>query len=598
MIAHFFTSNGLLQIALYFAVLFACVKPLGSYMAKVYMGKPVILTKIFGPIERLLYNISGVKPTDEMTWQKYAAAVILFSFGSLLLLFFILLFQGSLPFNPQGFSNLTPDLAFNTAVSFVTNTNWQSYGGESTMSYFSQFVGLTVQNFVSAAVGMAVMVALIRGISRKKTPLIGNFWVDVARTNLYILLPMALLWTVILGSQGVVQTFSSYPSAQTVESQHLDAKTDESGSVTREAQDVTEQSLAVGPAAAQIAIKQLGTNGGGFFNANSAHPFENPTPLSNFFEVLAILLIPAALCYTFGVMVGDRRQGWSVLAAMTVIFVPLLFSCAYFEQGGNPKFAALGIDQTASELQAGGNMEGKETRFGITNTALWATATTAASNGSVNGMHDSFTPMGGFVPLFMMQFGEVIYGGVGSGLYGMLVFVIITVFIAGLMVGRTPEYMGKKIQAFEIKMASIAILVTPIAVLICAAIASVTTAGLAGPLNPGAQGFSEILYAFTSAGNNNGSAFGGLTANTPFYNTLLGICMLIGRFWIIIPVLAIAGSLAQKNTVPLSAGTLPTHTPLFIAFLVGTVLLVGVLTYLPADALGPFAEHFNLYSSK
>jgi len=598
MMTQFFTTNGFIQIAIYFAVLFALVKPLGGYMAKVYMGKPTFLTMILGPVERLLYTIAGVKPADEMTWQKYAAAVILFSFASLLLLFFMLLFQGSLPFNPQGFSDLTPDLAFNTAVSFITNTNWQSYGGESTMSYLSQFAGLTVQNFVSAAVGMAVMVALIRGLSRKKTPLIGNFWVDMVRGNLYILLPMALLWTAILGSQGVVQTFASYPSAQTVEIQHLDEKKDDAGKVTQQAQDIKEQSIAVGPAAAQIAIKQLGTNGGGFFNANSAHPFENPTPLSNFFEVLAILLIPAALCYMFGVMVGDRRQGWALLAAMTVIFVPLLFTCYYFEQGGNSKFAALGIDQMASHLQPGGNMEGKETRFGIANSALWATATTAASNGSVNSMHDSYTPMGGFVPLFLMQFGEVIYGGVGSGLYGMLVFVIITVFIAGLMVGRTPEYLGKKIQAFEIKMASLAILVTPLAVLICAGIASVTDLGKAGMLNPGAQGFSEILYAFTSAGNNNGSAFGGLTANTPFYNTLLGLCMLIGRFWIIIPVLAIAGSLAQKNTVPTSAGTLPTHTPLFIAFLVGTIVLVGVLTYLPADALGPIAEHFNLYSTK
>ena len=598
MIAHFFTTNGLIQIALYFAVLLACVKPLGGYMARVYMGQPVFLAKILGPIERLLYSIAGTKPDQEMTWQKYAAAVILFSFGSFVLLFLILVFQSALPFNPQGFSDLTPDLAFNTAASFITNTNWQSYGGESTMSYFSQFVGLTVQNFVSAAVGMAVLVALIRGLARKNTDKIGNFWVDMVRTNLYILLPLALLWTAILGSQGVVQTFASYPNAQMMEAQDVAEVRDATGNVTTKADHVTEQSLAVGPAASQIAIKQLGTNGGGFYNVNSAHPYENPTGISNFFEMLALILIPTALCYTFGVMVGDRRQGWAVLAAMTVIFVPLLLTCLYFEQGGNPKFATLGIDQTASDLQAGGNMEGKETRFGVANSVLWAAATTAASNGSVNSMHDSFTPMGGFVPLFLLQFGEVVYGGVGSGLYGMLMFVVITVFIAGLMVGRTPEYLGKKVQSFEMKMSSIAILVTPLAVLIGTAIACLTEAGKAGMLNPGAQGFSEILYAFTSAGNNNGSAFAGLSANTPFYNTALGICMLIGRYWIIVPVLAIAGSLAQKNTVPPSAGTLPTHTPLFIAFLVGTVVLVGVLTYASADALGPIAEYFNLYSSK
>lgn len=590
----FLTSNSLLQIGLFFLVLLVCIKPLGTYMAKVYNYEPFFLAGILGPIERLFYAIAGVDAKSEMTWQNYAAAMIIFSAGSFVILFLMLLFQSALPLNPQGFGDLTPDLAFNTAVSFVTNTNWQSYGGESTLSYFSQMAGLTVQNFVSAAVGMAVMVALIRGIIRKNTDRIGNFWTDMVRGNLYILLPLSLVWAVLLGSQGVVQSFSAYPNAQMVEMQHVDQKKDDSGNVTQEAQEITKQSIAIGPAASQIAIKQLGTNGGGFFNANSAHPFENPTPFSNFLELLAILLIPAALCYSFGKMVKDTRQGWAILIAMTVIFVPLVFTCLYFEQNGNPKFASLGIDQSANALQSGGNMEGKETRFGIVNSVLWASATTAASNGSVNSMHDSYTPMGGFVPMFLMQFSEVIYGGVGSGLYGMLVFVLLTVFIAGLMVGRTPEYLGKKVQAFEIKMASITILVTPLAVLICAAIACLTEAGKAGMLNPGAQGFSEILYAFTSAGNNNGSAFGGLTANTPFYNTLLGMCMLIGRFWIMVPVLAIAGSLAQKNTVPPSAGTLPTHTPLFIIFLAGTVVLVGVLTYLPADALGPIAEHFNL----
>ena len=588
-----FTANGLLQIGIYFVVLLACVKPLGSYMAKVYSGESFLLARLLGPLERLCYSIAGVKPGTEMTWQRYASAVILFSFGGFLLLFLILVFQSAFPWNPQAFPDLTPDLAFNTAASFITNTNWQSYGGESTLSYFSQMVGLGVQNFISAAVGMAVLVALIRGMSRKNTDKIGNFWVDMIRSNLYILLPLSLIWTVILSSQGVVQTFANYPKAAMVEMQHVDEKKDDAGKVTQAAADVTEQSIAVGPAASQIAIKQLGTNGGGFYNVNSAHPFENPTPLSNFFEMLAILLIPAALCYTFGKMVGDKRQGWTVLIAMTIIFVPLLFTCLYFEQGGSTKLMPLGIDQAAGDLQAGGNMEGKETRFGITNSVLWASATTAASNGSVNSMHDSFTPMGGFVPLFLIQFGEVIYGGVGSGLYGMLVFVLITVFIAGLMVGRTPEYLGKKVQAFEIKMASIAILVSPLAALIGAAIACLTTAGKAGMLNPGAQGFSEILYAFTSAGNNNGSAFAGLSANTSFYNMALGIVMLIGRYWIIVPVLAIAGSLAQKNTVPASAGTLPTHTPLFIIFLVGTVLLVGVLTYLPRRCAGADCRTFQ-----
>ena len=578
-----FTANGLFQILLYFAALLLLVKPIGGYMAKVYMGSRTWLSPVLGPVERLFYKLSGVDPAREMGWKEYTVAVLLFSVGGFLLLYTILLTQASLPFNPMGLGNLAPDLAFNTAVSFVTNTNWQSYGGETTLSYFSQMAGLTTQNFVSAAAGMAVLAALIRGLSRRKAATIGNFWVDMLRTNLYILLPLALLWTVLLSSQGVVQTFGEYVKAPLVESVQVEGKT------------VSEQTIAVGPAASQIAIKQLGTNGGGFFNVNSAHPLENPTPFANFLEVLAILLIPAALCYTFGVMVGDRRQGWAVLAAMLVIFVPFLLYGVAQEQGGNPEFTALGIDQVASASQPGGNMEGKETRFGIANSVLWATATTAASNGSVNSMHDSYTPMGGFVPLIMMQFGEVIFGGVGSGLYGMLVFAIIAVFIAGLMVGRTPEYLGKKIQAFEMKMASVAILIMPATVLIGTAIACVTAAGQAGPLNPGAHGFSEILYAFSSAGNNNGSAFAGLTAATPFYDTALGIAMLLGRFWIIIPVLAIAGSLAAKNTVPASAGTLPTHTPLFIAVLVSVVVMVGVLTFVPALALGPVAEHLMLF---
>ncbi len=582
------SSNGWLQLLLFFAVLLALVKPLGGYMARVYMGERTLLSPLLAPLEKLFYRACGVDAEKDMHWREYATAIILFSLGGFLLLFTILLIQGALPLNPQGLSGLTPDLAFNTAVSFVTNTNWQSYGGETTMSYFSQMAGLTVQNFISAAVGMAVLVALIRGLTRKNANGIGNFWVDMLRTNLYILLPLALVWTVLMSSQGVVQSFSPYVEAQLLEPQTVQ------NAETQQAEIVDKQTIAIGPAASQVAIKQLGTNGGGFFNVNSAHPLENPTPLANFLQLLAILMLAAALCYTFGKMVGDTRQGWAVLAAMTVIFLPLLLFGIVQEQNGNPKFAALGIDQAATDTQAGGNMEGKETRFGIVNSVLWAAATTAASNGSVNSMHGSYTPMGGFVPLILMQFGEVIYGGVGSGLYGMLVFVILSVFIAGLMVGRTPEFLGKKIQAFEMKMASIAILVPCAAVLIGTAIAVMTEAGRAGILNPGAQGFSEVLYALTSASNNNGSAFAGLTANTPFYNTLLGICMLFGRFWVMIPVLAIAGSLAAKNTVPPSAGTLPTHTPLFVAVLAAIVVLVGVLTFVPALALGPVAEYFNL----
>lgn len=570
------TGNGLIQIFFYFTVLFLCVKLLGGYMARVYTGK-VWLEKILGPVEKLFYMLAGVSRQKGMDWKEYAAAVLLFSAGCFGFLYCLLRWQALFPLNPMALPNLTPHLAFNTAVSFVTNTNWQSYGGETTLSYFSQMVGLTVQNFVSAAVGMAVLVAFVRGLRNKNNNSLGNFWADLVRGNLYILLPLALIWTVLLSSQGVVQTFSEYVKVPLLE------KTQETGQV-----------IAVGPAASQIAIKQLGTNGGGFFNVNSAHPLENPTPFSNFLEMLAILLIPAALCYTFGVMVGDRRQGWAVLIAMTVIFLPLLFYCVQQEQKGNPKLAELGVIQQASATQPGGNMEGKEARFGIVNSTLWAAATTAASNGSVNSMHDSYTAMGGFVPLILMQFGEVVYGGVGSGLYGMLIFVIITVFIAGLMVGRTPEYLGKKIGAFEIKMASIAILVMPIFVLGFTAIAVLTEAGRAGILNPGEHGFSEVLYAFSSAGNNNGSAFAGLTANTPFYNTLLGIAMLFGRFWIIVPVLAIAGSLAGKTPVPPSAGTFSTHTALFITFLVGTVVMVGVLTFVPALALGPVVEHLNL----
>lgn len=582
-------GSGWLQLVVYFAVLFACAKPLGGYMARVYSGQTIWLEKILGWLEDGFYRLAGIDRNREMGWKEYTVATLMFSAGGFVLLYTILRWQALFPFNPMQMPNLTPDLAFNTVASFITNTNWQSYGGESTLSYFSQMVGLTIQNFLSAAVGMAVMAAFIRGLARKNSKTIGNFWVDVMRSNLYILLPLALLWTILLGSQGVVQTFNEYVKVPLVESIKLDEKKDDKGVITQKAETVTEQTIAVGPAALQIAIKQLGTNGGGFFNANSAHPLENPTPFSNFLEMLAILLIPAALCYTFGVMVGDTRQGWAVLAAMTIIFIPLLLICIGAEEHSNPHLTALGI-------QASGNMEGKETRFGIVNSALWASATTAASNGSVNAMHDSFTPMGGLIPMLLIQFSEVIYGGVGSGLYGMLIYVVITVFIAGLMVGRTPEYLGKKIQSFEIKMASVAILIPPLLALFGTSLGVMAEAGRAGISNPGAQGFSEILYAFSSAANNNGSAFAGLSANTPFYNLWLGLCMLFSRYWLIIPTLAIAGSLAAKNTVPHSSGTLSTHTPLFIFFLIGIVVMVGVLTFVPALALGPVVEHFNLFA--
>ncbi len=579
------TLNGLLQLGLYLVVLIALAKPLGAFMARVYDGQSTWLDRIFGPIERLIYRLSGIRPQEEMNWKTYALAMLLFNLVGVIVVYFLQRVQAVLPLNPQGFSTVSPDSSFNTAVSFVTNTNWQGYGGETTMSYLTQMLALTVQNFVSAATGMAIVVALIRGLRARSAQTIGNFWVDVVRTTLYILLPLAIVVAVILVSQGVIQNFNAYQPVSL-----LQATKDANGNA------ITQQVLPMGPAASQIVIKQLGTNGGGFFNVNSAHPFENATPLSNFVEVLSILVIPAALCYTFGKMVKDTRQGWALVAAMTIVFVVMLAVVVGAEQSGNPAFTPLGVDQTASDLQAGGNMEGKETRFGIVNSALWADATTVASNGSVNSMHDSFTPIGGFVPLFNIQMGEVIFGGVGSGLYGMLIFAIIAVFIAGLMVGRTPEYLGKKIESFEMKMASIGILVMPITVLVGTAIAVLVPGGLAGIYNttPAPHGFSEVLYAFSSAGNNNGSAFAGLGANNLFYNTALGIAMLIGRFWIAIPALAIAGSLARKKIVPAGAGTLPTHTPLFIVMLIGVVLLVGVLTFIPALALGPFVEQLMM----
>jgi K+-transporting ATPase ATPase A chain len=593
------TGNGYLQLALYLGVLLLLVKPLGAYMAGVYEGRSAFLNRFGTPIENRLYRLCGVKPEQEMHWTQYALAMLVFNLLGALAVYALQRLQAFLPLNLEAFSAVSPDSSFNTAVSFATNTNWQGYGGETTMSYLTQMAGLTVQNFVSAATGMAVLVALIRGFARQTAETIGNFWVDLTRSTLYILLPLSLVLALLLIGQGTVQTFSAYKTVPLLESVKYEApKLDAAGQPVEDVQGnpVTEkftqkeQVIAVGPAASQIAIKQLGTNGGGFFNVNSSHPLENPTPLSNFIEVLAILLIPAALTYTFGRMVGDRRQGWAVLAAMVVVFVAMLTLAVGAEQSGNPALSKLGVDQTASSLQAGGNMEGKETRFGIANSALWATATTAASNGSVNSMHDSYTPLGGLVPMWMIQLGEVIFGGVGSGLYGMLIFAIVAVFVAGLMIGRTPEYLGKKIQTFEMKMSVIVILIPPLVVLLGTAIAVLTDAGRAGVANPGPHGFSEILYGFSSAGNNNGSAFAGLSANTPFYNTALGIAMLLGRYWLAVPVLAIAGALAAKRKVPLGVGTLPTHTPLFVVLLIGTVIIVGALAFFPVLALGPIVE--------
>ena len=575
-------ANAIVQLGVYFAALLLGVPLIGHYMAQVYRGRAPLLEGALGTCEGWLYSIAGVDREQEMTWQQYAAAVLGFSTFGFVFVYAVQRLQGLLPFNPEGMPAVSPDSSFNTAVSFVTNTNWQGYGGESTMSYLTQMLALTVQNFVSAAMGMAVLVGLVRGFSRAQSATIGNFWVDLTRGTLYILLPLALLFAIVLVAEGTVQTIQPYQEATL-----LEPATDAAG------QPVTTQKIALGPAASQIAIKQLGTNGGGFFNANSAHPLENPTPLTNFLEVLAILLLPAALCYTFGEMVEDRSQGWTLLAVMLVIFVPLLIGSIAAEQHENPALAAAGADQTATDQQSGGNMEGKETRFGIVNSALWATSTTAASNGSVNSMHDSFSPLGGLIAMWLMQLGEVVFGGVGSGLYGLILFAIVAVFVAGLMVGRTPEYLGKKIEAFEMKMAAIAILAPCAMVLVGTAVALVCEEGTKGILNPGPHGFSEVLYAFSSASNNNGSAFAGLSANTPFYNGLLGLAMLIGRFLVILPVLAIAGSLAAKKSIPASAGTLPTNTPLFVVMVVAVVIVVGALSFFPALALGPIVEHLT-----
>jgi K+-transporting ATPase ATPase A chain len=597
------TANGGLQLALYIGALIALVKPLGAYMAVAFADAPNKLTRIGAPFERALYRVCGVDAAEDMHWTRYAVAMLVFNVAGLLVVYLLQRAQQWLPLDPQAMGAVSSDSAFNTAISFATNTNWQGYGGESTMSYLTQMLGLSVQNFLSAATGIAVLIALIRGFVRRNANGIGNFWVDLTRCTLYVLLPLSFVLALALVEQGVPQNFKPYTNTallqattatETVKDAAGNAVKDAAGKEVTKESAIAAQALPLGPAASQIAIKQLGTNGGGYYNANSAHPFENPTPLANFLEVLAILLIPAALCYTFGAMVGDRRQGWALLATMLAIFVPLLLACVLAEQSGNPALGALGIDQAASASQAGGNMEGKETRFGIVNSALWASATTAASNGSVNAMHDSFTPLGGLVPMWLIQLGEVIFGGVGSGLYGMIAFAVVAVFIAGLMVGRTPEYLGKKIEAYEMKMASLVVLIPCALVVVGTAIAVLAPAGLAGMTNPGIHGFSEALYALSSASNNNGSAFGGLSANTPFWNTLLGICMFFARFPLAIGMLAIAGSLAAKKHVPVSAGTLPTHTPLFVVLLASTVIVIGALTFLPALALGPIAEHLAM----
>jgi K+-transporting ATPase ATPase A chain len=596
------TTNQWIQILFYLAILLALVKPLGIYMARVYENKPFFFDKWLGWLERLVYRLCGVKPGEEMDWKGYALAMLLFNIVGGVILYLIMRLQQHLPFNPAGQSTVAPDLAFNTAMSFITNTNWQAYGGESTMSYFTQMAGLAVHNFLSAATGMAILMAFFRGFTRKQTDKLGNFWVDMTRTTLYILLPLSFVMALALIQQGTPQTFANYPTATLVQQTSYDQPVTTAAGAPVTGKDgkpemthvvVTDQSLAVGPVASQIAIKHLGTNGGGFYNANSAHPYENPTPFTNLLEILGEMIIAAALCYTFGIMAGDRRQGWAVLFAMFLIFLPMVYLCVHSEQTGNPILNKLTVGAHGATLNDG-NMEGKEVRLGIADSAFFATGTTGTSCGAVNSMHDSFTPLGGFVTLSMLMLGEVVPGGVGSGLYVMLVFVIVAVFVAGLMVGRTPEYLGKKIQSFEMKMASIIILIPPMVILILTAIAVITDAGKLGPSNPGAHGFSEILYTFTSQIANNGSAFAGVNANTPFYNLMGAIAMWFGRFWLAIPALALAGSLAKKKSIPPSAGTLPTHTFLFVIMLISTIIIVGALTFFPALALGPIVEHLKM----
>ena len=594
------TANDVLQIGLYLVVLLLLIKPMGSYMTQVFADQPNRATRVGAGLERLIYRLCGVDAQDDMNWKRYAVAMLMFNVFGMLMVYALERLQQWLPLNPQHFPAISADSSINTAISFVTNTNWQAYSGESTMSYLTQMMGLAVQNFMSAACGIAVLMAVIRGWVRKTAAGLGNFWVDLTRATLYVLLPFSFVLALLLVSQGVVQNFKAYVDvpvlqtssyAQPVTDAAGNPVKDAAGNATTKPAQLTTETLPMGPAASQVAIKMLGTNGGGFFNANSAHPYENPTPFSNFLQMLAIFLIPGALCITFGEMVGDRRQGWAILATMLVIFVPLAIGVTAAEQAGNPILHTLAIDQHASGLQAGGNMEGKETRFGIAASSLFTAITTGASCGAVNTMHDSLTPLGGLVPMWLIQLGEVIFGGVGSGLYGMLAFAVVAVFIAGLMVGRTPEYLGKKIEAYEMKMASLAVLIPCALVVVCTAIAVMAPAGASAVGNPGMHGFSEILYAVSSASNNNGSAFGGLSANTPFWNVLLGVCMFLSRYTLAIAMLALAGSLAAKKHVPASAGTLPTHTPLFVTLLACVVIVVGALTFLPALALGPIAEY-------
>ncbi len=599
-------------LALFLFVLLVTAWPLGIWLSRINTGRlPAWMLKVEAP----LYRLAGTSADTAMNWWHYALALLAFNTLGVLVVYVLQRLQVFLPLNPAAMANVSPDSAFNTAVSFVSNTNWQGYAGESSMGYLVQMLALAVQNFFSAATGMAVVFALIRGFAAREAKdstaggagLVGNFWVDVTRITAWLLLPLSLVFALFLVGQGVIQNFDAYKDVTTLEvNTYQQPKNGPDGQPLKDAKGnpvledlkATTQTLAMGPVASQEAIKMVGTNGGGFFNANSAHPYENPTALSNFFQMLAIFLIPAALCFSFGRDVGDQRQGWALLAAMTVVFVVAVVAIIPAEQAGNPLLAPLGVDQVASAAQAGGNMEGKETRFGITASSLFAVITTAASCGAVNAMHDSFTPLGGMVPLVMIQLGEVVFGGVGSGLYGMLIFAILAVFIAGLMIGRTPEYLGKKIESHEMKLTSIAILVTPLVVLVGTAIAVLADPGKAGVANPGAHGFSEILYALSSAGNNNGSAFAGLSANTAFYNTLLAFAMWFGRFGMIVPVLAIAGSLAAKKRLPVTAGTMPTHGPLFVGLLIGTVLLVGLLNYVPALALGPVVEHLMLWPTQ
>ena len=565
------TSNGWLQIAIYCVLITLFVKPFGAFMYRIFEGERTFLHPVLRPVERAVYWCCGVDEKQEQNWLTYAVAMLFFSLAGFVTLYALQRFQGMLPFNPQAQSAVEQSLAFNTAVSFVTNTNWQSYGGETTMSYLTQMAGLTVHNFLSAATGIALVIAVIRGFTRRSAQTIGNFWVDLTRATLYVMLPLSIVVALALIASGMPQNLSAYTEATTLEG--------------------AKQLIAQGPVASQIAIKQLGTNGGGFFNVNSAHPFENPNAISNFIEMWSILAISAALTYTFGRMVRDQRQGWALFAAMGILFLAGLTTCYWAEAKGNPAFAAFQVDQAPSNLQAGGNMEGKEVRFGIANSALWATATTDASNGSVNSMHDSYTPLGGLVPMVNIMLGEVIFGGVGSGLYGILAFAIVAMFVAGLMVGRTPEYLGKKLEAKEVKMTILAILSLPLSILGWTALATVLPAGLAGIANTGPHGFSEILYGFASSTGNNGSAFAGLSANTLYYNTTLAGAMLMGRFIFVIPMLAVAGSLAQKKILEPSAGTFPTTGPLFIGLLVGVILIIGGLTYFPAVSLGPVVEH-------